>query len=196
MSVAILLLAAGDSTRMGTSKQLLDIGGTPLLVHSVKIALQSGLHPVTVVLGAHAEEHRRIIQSLPVDVVVHEDWQLGMGSSLKAGLRHLLNQSVKPEAVVVLVCDQPRLTAQHIQALVATYRKERKSIVASRYGDTDGVPVLFAESLFDELLGLPDGHGAKKIIGGHGDVSRVGFDEGGIDLDTPEDYEAYNISRG
>ncbi len=179
---------------MGRSKQLLDIGGVPLLVHSVRIALDSGLQPVTVVLGAHAEEHRQLIQSLPVDVIVHSAWEKGMGSSLKAGLSHLLNQTTPPEAVMVMVCDQPRLTTEHLRSLVTAFEKTKKSIIASHYGGTDGVPALFDKSLFAELLALPDEQGARKVIAANGDVTeRIAFPDGALDLDTPEDYNRYKL---
>ncbi|HQQ83696.1 MAG TPA: nucleotidyltransferase family protein [Cyclobacteriaceae bacterium] len=193
MSVAILLLAAGGSTRMGTSKQLLDIGGVPLLVHSVQIALDCGASSVVVVLGAQAEVHQRTIAGLSAEVVVHPDWKNGMGSSLKAGLTYLLRHD-KLEAVMVMVCDQPKLTAQHLRELITTYRKTKKSIIASHYGGTDGVPALFDQSLFPELLLLPDEQGARKVIAARAEnVVSVSFPEGAIDLDTPEDYKKYKI---
>ncbi|HQQ97312.1 MAG TPA: nucleotidyltransferase family protein [Cyclobacteriaceae bacterium] len=194
MSVAILLLAAGGSTRMGTSKQLLDIGGVPLLVRSTQIALDCGASSVVVVLGAQAEVHQQAVAGLAAEVIVHRQWKNGMGSSLKAGLTYLLRRQDKPEAVMVLVCDQPRLTAQHLRALITTYRNTKKSIVASHYGGTDGVPALFDQSLFPELLMLPDEQGARKVIAVHEEsVVRVSFPEGAIDLDTPEDYRKYKI---
>lgn len=194
MSVAILLLAAGGSTRMGTSKQLLDIGGVPLLGHSVQTALDSGASSVVVVLGAQAEVHQQALAGLAAEVVVHPDWKKGMGSSLKAGLNYLLHRHDRPEAVMVLVCDQPRLRSQHLRELITTYRKTKKSIVASHYNGTDGVPALFDQSLFPELLMLPDELGARKVIAAHAEsVVRVSFPEGAVDLDTPEDYRKYKI---
>lgn len=193
MSVAILLLAAGGSTRMGTSKQLLDIGGVPLLVHSVQIALDCGASSVVVVLGAQAEAHQQAMAGLSAEIVVHPDWKNGMGSSLKAGLAYLLRRD-KPEAVMVMVCDQPRLTSQHLRELITTYKKTKKSIIASHYGGTDGVPALFDQSLFPELLLLPDEQGARKVIAARAEnVVSVSFPEGEIDLDTPEDYRKYKI---
>lgn len=194
MSVAILLLAAGGSTRMGTSKQLLDIGGVTLLMHSVQIALDCGASSVVVVLGAQAEVHQQALAGLAAEVVIHPDWKKGMGSSLKAGLTYLLRRQDKPEAVMVLVCDQPRLTTQHLRELIIMYGKTKQPIVASHYGGTDGVPALFDQSLFPELLLLPDEQGARKVIAARAEnVVSVSFPEGAIDLDTPEDYKKYKI---
>ena len=179
---------------MGTSKQLLDIGGVPLLVHSVQIALDCGASSVVVVLGAQAEVHQRTIAGLSAEVVVHPDWKNGMGSSLKAGLTYLLHRHDRPEAIMVMVCDQPRLTSQHLRELITTYKKTKKSIIASHYGGTDGVPALFDQSLFPELLLLPDEQGARKVIAARAEnVVSVSFPEGEIDLDTPEDYRKYKI---
>ena len=89
MDISIILLAAGASSRMGQSKQLLLIEGEPLLLRSVKIALSGKPHHVVVVLGAGEHEHSNIIKHLPVEIVINTHWKNGMGSSIKAGLAHL-----------------------------------------------------------------------------------------------------------
>jgi molybdenum cofactor cytidylyltransferase len=90
---------------------------------------------------------------------------------------------------MVLVCDQPRLTTEHLLSLATTYETTKKLIVASHYGDTDGVPALFDKSLFAELLALSDEQGARKVIAAHADrVVSISFPDAAWDLDTPEDY--------
>ena len=190
-SVSIILLAAGSSSRMGQSKQLLKIRNQSLLVHSINVALASGLRTI-VVLGAHEQEHRTAIQSLPVDIVLNDGWMNGMGGSLKAGLKYLLLKAPLTEAVVVMVCDQPLLTAEHLEKIKLAHQTSGMQIVASYYSGTAGVPALFHKSFFSEIMALPDDLGAKKIIQQHSnDILTIDFPEGAVDLDTPDDYEHF-----
>ena len=192
MRVAIIVLAAGSSSRLGRSKQLIEIDGEALLVRSVKSALASGADPVVVVLGADEQAHRKAIQHLSAQIIYNAAWTNGMGSSLKVGLNHLLLNTPDLEAVVIMVCDQPLLHADHLQKLIARHNERRSIVVASQYADTLGVPVLFDKALFQKLLQLDDEHGAKKIIQQFNeDVDAIDFPEGSIDLDTPKDYEKF-----
>ena len=190
-NVSIILLAAGSSSRMGQSKQLLKIRNQSLLVHSINVALASGLHTV-VVLGANEQEHRAAIQAQPVEIVLNQDWMNGMGSSLKAGLKYLLQNAPLTEAIVVMVCDQPLLTAEHLEKIKLAHQTSGKQIVASYYSGTAGVPALFHKSLFSEIMNLTDDQGAKKLIQRHStEVVSIDFPEGAVDLDTPDDYEHF-----
>jgi molybdenum cofactor cytidylyltransferase len=191
--VAIILLAAGSSSRMGKSKQLIDIQGETLLKKSVGIALQSKGSNVIVVLGANEAEHRSEIENLPVSIVSNSQWSNGMGSSVKAGLTHLLSQSPIPDAVIIMVCDQPLLTSAHVNNLIDRYDSSGKPIIASSYSNSLGVPALFDQSMFEQLSHLEDAQGAKKIIQIHLDVTdAIDFPAGSIDLDTPEDVKRFN----
>jgi len=195
MKLAIILLAAGSSSRMGRSKQLLDINGESLLLRAARTALQSGIGPVTVVLGAREVDHRKIIQHLDVTLVSNPTWELGMGSSLKAGLSHWVSMAPQSEGVMVILCDQPLLTAEYLKRLADSFYQSGKPIAASRYGGSSGVPAVFSHSLFGEILRLADDQGAKKIIAMHPEQTHyLDFKEGAIDIDTQEDYERF-VSR-
>jgi molybdenum cofactor cytidylyltransferase len=177
---------------MGQSKQLLEIGGEQLLLKSTKLALASKANKVIVVLGASEAAHRKIIQQLPVEIITNEDWQKGMGSSLKKGLAELLLITPKLEAVLAMVCDQPLLTSEHLNAIIKKYEFTKSPIIASYYSGSSGVPALFDKSLFEKLLNVEDQSGAKKIILQHKEaVQTIDFPQGSIDLDTPEDYQAF-----
>lgn len=190
--LGVIILAAGSSARMGQSKQLLLIKNEPLLLRTVNTVIDSGIKNIVVVLGAHSKEHHSIIKHLPVEIVFNDSWQKGMGNSLKAGLRNLIEKSPNTESVLILVCDQPLLNSPHIQRLKDYSRSREKDIVASSYAGTLGVPVLFSRALFDQLLNLRDEHGAKKIIESNQErVVAVPFPEGETDLDTPEDYRNF-----
>src|SRR5688572_16400665 len=181
--LAIILLAAGSSSRMGRSKQQLLIDGKSLLVHAAEIAKKSRAEKVLVVLGAEEEVHRQLLNDLSVEMIFNSLWQTGMGSSLKAGLNHVITSNPKTDAVIVMVCDQPLLTSSHINSLIQKYRKTNALLVASSYSNAIGVPALFNQQLFDEILNLSDEHGAKKIIQKHVPET-VDFPGGSIDLDT------------
>jgi len=187
--VAIVILAAGSSSRMGQSKQLLRVHDTTVLSHAITVALQAKPAVVTVVLGAHAKQHHESIQFMPVNIVVNEQWETGMGSSLKAGLQHVEAHHPNVTAALFMVCDQPALTTQHLLNLIG---KADKPIVASYYAGSPGVPALFNKSVFNALHALENDQGAKKIFQQFREqVSIVNFPGGELDLDTMEDYQNY-----
>src|SRR5690349_3371926 len=124
MKAAIVILAAGASTRMGQSKQLLKWSDQTLLNHTIDTALSTAAS-VTVVLGANEQTHKEAIKGKKVSVVVNSDWQSGMGSSLKAGVRSL---SKDPDAVIVMVCDQPYVSKEHLIALWNEHQKTGKAV--------------------------------------------------------------------
>lgn len=192
LQLGIIILGAGSSSRMGQSKQLLDIGGEPLLRRTAKVALDSKPNNLIVVLGSNSEEHQKVVSDLPVKIVRNEKWPRGMGSSIKAGLSDLLQLNTKTGAIIILVCDQPLLNAEHIDRLMENFKESKAPIVASMYANTFGVPALFTKSLFQDILSLDDDQGAKKIIQENlSQAILVPFPEGEIDLDTPEDYSAF-----
>ncbi len=188
----IILLGAGSSSRMGQSKQLLLVEGEPLLLRSAKAALGARANYVVAVLGANEAPHRKLLKGLGLEIASNPDWPKGMGSSLKAGLRHLLAIAPGTSAVIVMVCDQPNIHAHHLKTLLDNFLKMKYPIVASRYSGIIGVPALFDKSLFPAIFKLEDDQGAKMIIKQHPElVSAVDFPGGEIDLDTPEDYKTF-----
>ena len=194
-TVGIVILAAGASTRMGTSKQLLLYQGRSLLCRIVETALASVCQPTIVVLGASAEQLQQEIKHLPVQVVENLQWAEGMSSSIFTGINVLNAESVKVSAVVLLLCDQPLVCVQVINQLVETHYSTGKPIIASEYSATLGVPALFSHTFFPELMTLKGGEGAKQLLKNHSeDVYSLPFPDGVIDIDTPEDYE--QLSRG
>jgi len=171
---------------MGQSKQLLPWKNETLLTHTIKIAMGSRAGHVYVVLGSDEAAHRKAIEDLPVTIVANPLWEKGMGSSLKAGLNEAKKDS---EAVLVMVCDQPFVTSQHLDNMIDHFEMTGQLIVASKYLDTIGVPALFNKEMFDELLSVSDHEGARKIIANHKSAIAVVYLKSGEDLDTPEDYQ-------
>lgn len=189
-AIGLVILAAGSSSRLGTPKQLLPYEGESLLRRAAEIALLSSCRPVVVVLGAAAEEIRPEIQELDVVPVENPNWAEGMSASLRVGLETAERIALDPlDAIVLMVCDQPLLTAAVLDRLVAEYRASACPIVASAYGGTTGVPALFDRSHFPELKGLTGAQGAKQLLRRYPDQTHtVPFPEGAIDIDTTADY--------
>lgn len=191
MSITILLLAAGSSTRMGQSKQLLPVNGMPLLVHAAHEALNA-CPRVIIVLGAEAEAHRSVLAGLSVKIVVNPHWQKGMGSSLKQGLAHILQAEPSLDGILVMVCDQPGATSSHLVNLINEASRSTKAIIASAYGNVRGVPAFFKRPSFDLLSSVGDDSGASKLIRQHPEmVDIIHLPNGDIDIDTPEDYQRF-----
>ncbi len=175
---------------MGTPKQLLLYQGRSLLRHSAEVAAASRCRSVAVVLGASAGLLRNAVSQLSVRVVENEQWAEGISSSIRSGIEALNAGSQELEAVVLMLCDQPFVSAQNINKLVETYSLTGQPIVASEYEGTLGVPALFSRRLFSELASLRGDRGAKEIIRKYSQcVARIPFPEGAADIDTPEDYE-------
>ncbi len=190
MKYGALILAAGTSSRMGTSKQLLKIGEQTLLQKTITTAIAIQPFNCTVVLGANYELHKKNIEHLPVDIIHNTNWKNGMGSSIKTGVHHIIKYQL--DAFYILVCDQPLLTGTHLKNLASHYEKSKASVVSSGYGSTRGVPALFDQSMSSALLSLQDQEGAKRIILENGNHV-VEFEEGGIDLDTQENLESFLV---
>lgn len=183
--VSALVLAAGPSRRMGTPKLALPVDGTPMLRRVVDAAAHSRCRETVVVLGAHQEVYRLLLEGTPGRVVENPEYEHGMSTSIRAGVAALSSES---EAVVILLADQPRVTAEVINRLIDTYLQEGKRIVASAYRGAVGVPVLFDAALYLELLTLEGDAGARSVIETypqHGVA--VALEDGWQDVDTPED---------
>jgi len=188
--IAIMILAAGASTRMGTPKQLLLYQGRSFLQYITEMAIASVCQPVVIVLGANAEQVYPEVKQLPVRVVKNLDWASGMSTSIKSGIELLNNLPQKIEAVVIMLCDQPFVSTQIIAQLVDTYYSTKKPIIACEYADTLGVPALFSQRFFSELAALKNASGAKIVINNNiNEVFPIPFRLGDIDIDTPKDYE-------
>jgi molybdenum cofactor cytidylyltransferase len=190
--VASIVLAGGASTRMGMPKQLLQFGERSLIGHVVEVAIASVCNPIIVVLGASSDRIKPEVERLDVRVVENPHWAEGMSTSIRTGIKTLKALNPEVEAVVLMLCDQPFVSTQIIDRLVASYRATGKPIIASEYAEISGVPALFSRALFSELTALSDDVGARQVIKQHAQaVFGVPFPEGAIDLDTPKDYEAF-----
>jgi molybdenum cofactor cytidylyltransferase len=191
-AVGLILLAAGESRRLGSPKQLLPYRRRTLLRHATEVALGSTCRPVVVVLGAQPDRMREELAGVDVVTIVNDGWEQGVGTSIAAGIR-ALDPDASIEAAVIMLCDQPEASSDLIDTLVATYRRDGRPIAASAYSGGGGVPALFDRTLFPELLTLRES-GAKGIIAADPErVSLVPFPGGEHDVDTPD--HAARLSR-
>lgn len=188
MSLAVvdaLVLAAGTSSRLGRLKQLLQYGETTLLGHAIATARAAGARRVGVVVGAHAADVAAEAMRAHADIVAENaDWAVGMGSSLRVGARALTENALPPDALLVLLCDQPLVTAADLQRLLA---HGPDVVVASVYDGTTGVPALFPRRMFGALVALDGAAGAKTLLRG-GDVVRIECPAAAVDIDTEADW--------
>jgi molybdenum cofactor cytidylyltransferase len=188
-SVAAVILAAGAATRMGFPKQILPFRGRSLLRHAIDAATAAGLAPIFVVLGAHLERIEPELAGLPARAVLCSNWADGQGASVRAGVRALCDGTNEPDAVVLLLCDQPLLGPDVLRELLAVHTAGA-DVAASTYAETVGVPALFGRNWFPRLLDLPDSAGAKRLLAAAGDdLRRIPFPGGAFDIDTPMDYD-------
>ncbi len=188
---AVIILAAGQSSRLGQPKQLLNFKGTSLLQHAINSARQSSLRDIILVLGSEFELIKDAIDLTGVHLASNENWQSGIASSITCGLDAFDLFNPRPDAAIFMVCDQPFVDSALLNQLLAAQKASGKPIVASAYGDIVGIPALFHKSFFNQLQALKGDTGAKKIIQQNpDDTITVPFDQGGIDIDTPDDYHS------
>jgi molybdenum cofactor cytidylyltransferase len=182
--VTAVVLAAGSSTRMGTHKLLLPLGGEPLIRRAVREVCAAGFEDVLVVVG---HDHKKVVAALdglPVRHAVNDDHALGMGTSFRTAV-----SSLDSEAALFALADQPFVTAADYRRVLQAYLETRPAIVSVRYGEVMAPPHLFVRALFPELAQLQ--HGARPVLERHADralVVRLPSDLL-MDIDTPEDYE-------
>jgi molybdenum cofactor cytidylyltransferase len=174
---------------MGEPKQMMPVGGQPMVRRVTEAVCAAGLTQVVVVIGAHAEAVAQAVAGLPVELVLNERWPEGMTASLHAGLCAL-----RPEikAAMVVLADQPGLTVGLIRALAERYRATGALVVAPFCQGQRGRPVLFDRALFPELLAATDGKGRRDVIARHRDqMSRIEVEDPAVfrDIDTRQDYE-------
>jgi molybdenum cofactor cytidylyltransferase len=195
-SVGAIILAAGESSRFGQPKQLIQFQGKSLVRRVVDAASEANCSPVIVVTGNGATEVKHELRETNASTVENKRWKAGIGTSIRAGVRYLIDNAPNAEATLLLTCDQPFVDADVLSGLSALHSKTGKPIVASAYADTLGVPVLFDRSMFQELLRLDGDSGAKTIIlSNPARVAEFSFPKGNIDVDTVQDFESIARKR-
>jgi len=195
--IAALLLAAGQSRRMGgLNKLLAEIMGTPMVAHVVRRLLASRARPIIAVLGNQAEAVDAALGKLPVERVQNPEFAVGLSTSLKRGIAALPSDL---DGVIVCLGDMPLISGRHLDRLIAAFNplEGRAIIVPTRRGKR-GNPVLWSKQFFSEMAGLAGDVGAKHLIGEHAElVAEVEMDDDAVlvDIDTPDALDAFREKR-
>lgn len=192
---ALLLLAAGASSRLGQPKQLLLYQGQTLLRRAAETAAASGCWPLLLITGCQHDKLLPEVAGLPFEIIRNENWAEGLSSSIRAGMAALAElpafDKPEPAAVLLMLCDQPLLMAAHLRQLIALQHETRSPAVASTYAGTAGVPVVFGPTLFEQLRTLAGPTGARQLLAQLplNQVLTVDFPAGAVDVDTPAHYQ-------
>lgn len=192
--IAALVLAAGESARLGTPKQLLQWQGVTLLqktIHEIQNIYLTVPHiiDITVVLGAFHEQILPTLSTYTIHSVYNTQWQKGMGESLRFGVESILQHS-QPDYLLIALCDQPLVTDKHYALLLEQNIKSSKGIVASYYSNKAGVPAVFSKQYLHQLQTLHGAKGAQSVIKQHiHNVQTIDVPEAAFDIDTMQDIE-------
>lgn len=191
--IAAVVLSAGESSRMGRPKALLPIDGQSFIEKIVGALKQSGIARIVVVLGFNADEMRRQVEHLPVEIIVNPDYQQGQLSSLQAAIRHL-QTTESCDGMLVHLVDHPYIDSKLVRLMIERFGDSGNVIVVPRHRGKRGHPVIFSKRLFQELLDAPRDQGAKAVVNAHrGETLEIDTEDVGItlDIDTPELYRQH-----
>ena len=185
-NIYAIILAAGESSRFGSPKQLADWQENNLLQHSINITKSLFDKNIIVVLGANAGLIQSRLNESEITIETNNDWQLGISSSIRAGIKALPEDT---EAVMILLCDQPLLEKSSLKKLIDLWQQRSGSIVASEYQDKPGVPAIFPAAFFSQLKSLQGDKGAKQLLMSMKEqVLTISVPEASIDIDTQKDF--------
>lgn len=176
MSVAAIVLAAGASRRLGFPKQLIRLGGETLVERAVRLSREAGCQPVVLVLGASADEIKKVCAFEDAAIVVNEEWAEGMATSIAAGVRTL---GPEVEGCLVTTCDMPAVTTLHLRKLM-----NMGEVMASAYAGGHAVPAYFPRRHFTALIELRGDTGARTLLK---EAASIALEGGDLDIDTLED---------
>lgn len=190
--VAIVILAAGMSRRLGRPKQVLPLAGEPIVTHVGKRAKSSRAARVMAVLGGASGETMAALENIVDELIINDAFAEGQGTSIAAGIRYLYSTSHllgSCEAVVFLLGDQPGIDTAAIDAVIDAW-EDGARIAMVKYTDRPGHPVLFDRAYWQELSRLNGDQGGRSVLDKHrDDVEYVRIDtESPMDVDTEADW--------
>lgn len=184
MTLVGLLLAAGGATRFGSPKVLATYRGESLVGRAARLLIPRCSGGVHVVVGASADGVRAALAGEAVTVVDNPDWARGLSTSLVGGVASL---PAAADAVLILLCDQPAVTAADLDALVAGWRVEPELIAAAGFSGRLGPPVIIPRAFWPQLAALRGDQGARSLLEWHTEHTTVDMPHAALDVDTPED---------
>jgi len=186
-----IILAAGQSKRMGKPKPLLRFNDQTFLEQIISVLKHSDVDRITVVLGAEADTIRKSVDLTGTNIVINHDYQRGQLSSLTAGIKESPEDT---EAILICLVDNPFITEEVVNKIVRKFKETNNPIIVPVFDKERGHPTLFSRSLFNELLSAPEEKGARHVLYSNEDkVLELEVSERGIliGIDTQEDYKLY-----
>ncbi|MFK7834019.1 MAG: NTP transferase domain-containing protein [Winogradskyella sp.] len=189
MKIALLILAAGRSTRMKTAKQLLPVGTTTLLGSTIENALQSNTQAIYCVLGAYAETVEASISKYKVEIIFNPNYKSGLSSSIAAGIEYLNHKQF--DATLIILGDQPYVNARYLNQMMATFKNNPDKIIATNYKTNLGVPALIPKVYYTDLLNLEGDSGAKTFLNSKTNNIIQLNNANVLDIDTKKEYQEY-----
>jgi molybdenum cofactor cytidylyltransferase len=192
-NIAVIVLAAGKSSRMKTPKQLVKIGNNFLLEFVLSKAKAINKNHVYCVLGANDALIRREIPSSNVHFIYNAAFNEGLSSSIVSGISEI---EMHPDykAVLILLGDQPAIDKEYLDAMIALFSEDNSKIIASNYKEKLGVPAIFPKSYFSKLKNISGDFGAKEMLHTSKDVIALNRPTNFIDIDTEKDLQDFKNS--
>jgi len=189
--IAVVILAAGASKRMGQPKQLLKWGNETLITHTIKTALKLNSDAIYVVLGSNFQIIKKTIHHLPITILNNNNWEYGLGTSIACASKYIQEQKPIIDAVLFILADQPFITCNYLNELISCFSPHKKQIIASFYQNRKfGVPAIFDTFYLNQLSKLNDDFGARHILKENESfVKSLKPPVKNVDLDFKEDYE-------
>ena len=190
MQVSVIILAAGNASRMGKAKQLLPYKGTTLLGHAIEIAEASLANSTHCVVGAHSEAILKETTHPEVIFIANSNWASGLSTSIVAAVRHIVSAKDGTQALLITLADQPKISSTYLNTMIQLHEKHPETIIASDYAESLGVPALFPKNYWNALLQLKGDKDAKEFLNAHkAQAIAMNAVEFLFDIDTPEDYQ-------
>lgn len=194
-NIAVLVLAAGKSSRMNSIKQLEKINNKTLLDITLENIKRVYTDEIYCVLGANADKIKSEITSENIKFIENKNFENGLSSSIISGINYFNDKALKFDGILILLADQPSIESAYLASLLDLFQKNKDVIIASNYGKKLGVPAIFSERYFADLLFIKGDKGAKEFINQRTEQvmcpeSTTNF----FDIDTQEDLEFFRKS--
>lgn len=192
MKWGVMILAAGEASRMGKPKMLLPYKDTTILNHIVNEVIALSPHAIKIITGHYHELICQAIVTQQASLVYNPDYKNGMSSSIQIGLTEMQKECPSLGFVIIVVSDQPFLNRFIVKNLIHQQMLSQKGIVAASYNGIIGTPVLISAPYFEHLYNLVGDKGARVILQQFPyDVATINFELGELDIDTEEDYKRF-----
>ena len=190
-NIAVLILAAGTSSRMKHPKQLVKIGNKFLLEMVLSKGKSLDIKDVYCVLGANNTAIRNVVSFPNIHFLNHVNYNKGLSASIAFGISQIALEAQKYDAVLILLGDQPAIEKDYLNDMIAFFCKKAPTIITSNYGHKLGVPAIFPKSYFSTLQELSGDFGAKNLLNKNKEVVAFSKKTNFVDIDTAEDLSAF-----